>query len=249
MPYPSRAAVALVEALISAEEWNRAEQAARDIADREIADEATMARALAQLGSALIGLDQSRGLALIAEAERIAQNTRLPYYRPLALRAVTGALARGGQVDRAYEFMLGISNPSTRAEALGELIAGLAATEQWERASEIARADIDIPRDAGIRTLVDALAAAHMLDKAENAAGMITDSETQTAAKLHIVNKLMGDEIWGTDREDDMLPVHARRLLAEILATESWQEAMSPLGKLDPSAVISTYEALHVLSS
>jgi hypothetical protein len=197
----------------------------------------------------LIGVDQDRGLALIAEAERIAQNTRSSYDRPRALRAVTRALARGGQVDRAYKFMLGISNPSTRAQALGELIDALAAAEQWERANNIARADTGVPGDVGISALVAALTAAGKWDQAVRAADLITVSETQAVAKLNMVNKWVDDEDWGTSSEDDELLVYARRLLAEILVAGPWLEAMGPLGKLDPSAVISIYEALHVLSS
>jgi lipopolysaccharide biosynthesis regulator YciM len=243
IPYGSdRASARLVEALIAAAEWDRAELTARGISDK-----ATLAESLTQLGTALIDIGQDRGLLLIAEAEDIARNAHSLHTRPQALCAVTRALARGGQWDRATEFMLGVSNPSTRARALRELIGVLVAAGDWERANEIAKAETGLSRDVGAVAFVDALVAASKWELAVEATDSISIPEDRAAAKLRVVIELMADKNWETKSADRTLSTCARRLLAETLAEERWLEAISPLGKFNPPAVMSIYIAARGL--
>jgi hypothetical protein len=96
--------------------------------------------------------------------------------------------------------------------------------------------------------LTEALAQTGQWDQAEQIARGITDPYVQVSAFLGIATSLTDATPSDSLERDGSLQVRACRLIAETMAGEHWRDAIEILGKLDPSAIVAIYEALHAFN-
>jgi Trypsin-like peptidase domain len=190
---------------------------------RGIPDPSTQAEALTAVAKALIDIDRDRALTLIADAEQTARSIPTGDEQVEALTTVAGALAAVDQ-DRALALM--------------------ADAEQTARS---------IPNPSfyamALTTVAEALADTGQWDQAERTARIIPNPVVQAQIHGTIAKALTTASTQALPARSEPLRVRACRLLADVLAGESWVEAVQPLGKLSPLGIAAIYDALHALNS
>jgi hypothetical protein len=92
------------------------------------------------------------------------------------------------------------------------------------------------------------LAEAGLWDRAEHAARAITDHTDQAPAFVVIAASLIAASAEERAPMGELLRGRAHKLLAHVLAGSQWRDAVRPLGKLDPWAIVAISEALHSLT-
>jgi hypothetical protein len=120
----------------------------------------------------------------------------------------------------------------------------LVAAGQQEQAEQVARAITDPDRQAeALARVVEALAAGqeeragHLGVDAEQVARSLTDPDQQAAALAEVA------AAWAK-REGNSAQARSRRIVAEILASNLWYQAMPVLTSLDPKITISIGTAI-----
>ena len=208
------------------------------------------AQGLSQLAEVLSPLDRERAAALAAEAEQAANRTAV-YERADALAAVAAAHAAVAQWDHAERAARRIPSAGTEAEALAALVQALIGAVEWDRAQRVAAAIPD--PEAQVRAQA-ALAGALATADPDRALDVASAAEDTTRAMTNQYNQeqawaVLASTLTAATTPDpaagDRLRQRARHLVAEVLATGRWLDALEPLGQLDPEALAAVDQELN----
>jgi Trypsin-like peptidase domain len=172
---------------------------------RSITDPDRHARALAAVAEALAGVDRSRALTLLADAEQIARAITAPDIRAQVLAAVAEALAG---VDRSRALTLladaeqtarTIAHPDIRAQALAAVIEALAGVDRSRALTLLADAEqaartITDPyyQPRALTAVAEAFGHVGQWEHAERTAHTITNPNTQARALAAVAEGLAG---------------------------------------------------------
>ena len=256
LSYQAEALDAVVEALADARAWDEARRVALSLPHRS-----DRVRALGTLARVMSRADRPAALTVAAEAERLTRDLdgdadtmddSDSYAQGQAAQAVAGALGVLGRWDDAERQVRGIADRDDRAEAGLGLVEALRAAGELDRAERVARA-MDDARGK-VRALTAVLRAVVELDheraddlagEAEGLARAIEEPFDQAAAYLELLGRLTTASTVQHAAPDDPLRARAHRLLALLLTGPSWPDALTPLARLDPSALEAVGRALQ----
>ena len=176
--------VAVVSALVAANEFKRAVQVAE-----AIDDPVQRGRALVTVVSAAVTRRDLR------QAESIARSITDPYSRSWALAVLASAAADEDLphatdiVREAEAIARRIIDPHSERQALNALVSAVASVGEFDRAETIARSTSDPDaREGALHDLAWALADAGALDRAETIARSITKPSTRSYALKKVVS-------------------------------------------------------------
>jgi lipopolysaccharide biosynthesis regulator YciM len=230
-PYEREQALARVaEALAAAGHFEQAEQVAQRISRHDLQSE-TLAHVTTSL-TAAGDLDY---------AEQVAGRITSPSRRAAAFVQITEALAAAGEFDHA-EQLVGqiVTDPSRLDDALVLLAETLATSRDPDRAERLVGRINDADRHvAATVQLAETLVASGDPDRAERLVGRINDADRRGSALVQVAEAL-------TKLPADPSHARARAIVARVLASNSWYQAIPILATLAPGAVVSVADAILV---